>query len=216
MAFTITSLIAQPELSLVERATNMTSTISASPGTYGLSAPIASSMSDAAAAFEAAVAAAKEAESAYREAVQLKKAAREALEAQLTTYLPMTLANPTVTNGHLASIGLEPRTPRRAFVSPEKPEELVVSVKSNGYAKFKWSRADNTTNTIYTLQQKTQGGDWANVWSGTRSRVELAGYAPGEEVYFRVIATKGREASEPSTVQVIYPVGGAMQLRRVA
>ena len=216
MVFTITSFIAQPELSLAERATNMTSTISASPATFGLSAPIASSMSNAAAAFEAAVAAAREAELAYREAVQAKKAAREALETRLTTYLPMTLANPTVTNGDLASIYLEPRTPRRAFVSPDQPEEFEVSAQSNGFSKFKWSRGENTTNTIYTLQQKTRDGDWTNVWSGTRSRVELAGYAPGVEVLFRVIATKGRETSEHSAVQVIYPVGGNLRSRRAA
>ncbi|MCE9558456.1 MAG: fibronectin type III domain-containing protein [Armatimonadetes bacterium] len=210
--FNLTSFNKQPDIPYKDNSTAVSNTISGAPTTFGLTSTIATAISTAAASYETAMDNLYTAETAYRAAVADKETARLALETKWATYVPMMYANPTVTNGVLGSIGFAPKSARGPFVEPIQVTAFTVNAINNGYAKFKWDRNGNNAATVFVLEQKSGTGDWLRVWSGTRSKVQLTGYTPGVEVFFRVFATKGEFVSEPSDTQVIYPSSGIGEL----
>ncbi|MCE9559831.1 MAG: fibronectin type III domain-containing protein [Armatimonadetes bacterium] len=181
-----------------------------------MTATIAGQITAAASNYEGAYKDLIAAESAYRSAIEAKDAMKEAFGNVFSQYLTQSYGMPSVTNATLASIGLDPKTVRGPFISPTTPLDFFVDVFSNGYAKFRWKRNGNTSSTVFIIEAKIEDGAWNLIWSGTRSKVELSGFAPGTEVSFRVYATKGDENSSPSNVVVIYSNGGSGELQIAA
>lgn len=190
-----------------------TSTIALSPVSFGLTATIASQLTNAASAYETSYQTLLSAESAYKKAVEEKNAERARFADLYSKFLSQSYATPSVTDASLASIGLDPKPVRGPVTSPVTPLDLLVDAFANGYAKFKWKRNGNSNATTFNLEAKTEDGVWDLIWSGPRTKLELSGFAPGTQVAFRVYASKGDEQSAPSNIAVIYEEGGSSELQ---
>jgi hypothetical protein len=193
-----------------------TSTIAASPASFGLTATIAGQLSAYASAYEASYQNLLSAESAYKKAIEEKNAEKARFAELYSRYLTQSYATPSVTDAALASIGLDPKPVRGPVTSPTTPLDLLAEAFSNGYVKFKWKRNGNSNATTFNVEAKIEDGAWDLIWSGPRTKLELSGFAPGTQVAFRVYASKGDEQSAPSNIAVIYEEGGSSELQFAA
>lgn len=211
-SYTVSELNRLSDVLYKSQAELIVNGISLSPTTYALTAGISTELSSAYSQYDTALQAVLLAELNYKAAVQAKDLKRKALADKFSDYLPICYATQTVTNDELAQLGLKPRVPRSGTLPPQIPMDLVASIITGGVVQLKWKRNGNTSTTTFVVQKKVEDGAWENAWIGSRSKVELTGYAPGVMVTFRVYAVKADEQSVPSNVAVIYDDGGAGEL----
>lgn len=106
-----------------------------------------------------------------------------------------------------------PERTRRGTRSAALPVSNVVATASAaGLVTIQYSRGENPESALFMIQESRGDGNWANVYSSTRTRVKLSGYTPGETVYFRVITFRNGTQSAPSGFGVIW-VGKGQQTK---
>ncbi len=196
---------------LANEATELAAAISASPATFGLTVPIATSISDAAELFVTSLTDWHSAQNAATNASYIKTSQRESLLSTLSAYLNLMYATPTVTGSAITSLGLAPRSETRTPVIPFQPQDLLATPFADGTVKLTWGRGDNKYGVVYQIEAAgADATEWTMVQSTTKAKVTLSGMNPGTPMWFRVRSTKGTLTSEYSFVAGIYiPAPGA-------
>ena len=202
---------------LANEATELAAAITASPTTFGLTVPIATTISDAAEVFVTSLTDWHAAQNAVTNASFVKTSQRESLLSTLSTYLNLMYATPTVTGSAITSLGLAPRSETRTPVIPFQPQDLLATPFADGTVKITWSRGDNKYGVVYQIEAAgADATEWAMIQSTTKTKVTLSGMNPGTPMWFRVRATKGTLASEysfPSGIYIPMPGGtGTLEL----
>ena len=159
---------------------------------------------DAANDFAAALTASNAAKDFAAGEVILKDEQRAVSEGVLRELCQMILANPSVSSGLKSQLGLNV-TPTPYGPVPV-PTEFSALAMSNGGVSFLWNRNGNPSTTTFALEAKYgTSSEWVLVTNTTKTRLTLGGFTPGDQVTFRVTASRGGETSLPSTEVLIYP-----------
>lgn len=183
----------------------MAATITGAPATFGLSAPQAASMTNAAEILVDANLGVIAAKNALLTARNAQTEAHQTLISTFNTLLNLSYADPAVSDSTLNSIGLDSRTTTRTPIVPQQPQSLEVVPNADGTVAVSWEAGENKYGVVYELQAgSTDSTEWTTVASVTRRNVVLSGFAPGVTRWFRVRATKNGIASEFSFTEGIY------------
>lgn len=203
----ISELYRLTESSLADELTFLGTTIAGNPTRYALTAPIATSLSDAAEAYATALAEQETARAAFVEAVAAKTDLRASALELFAAYLNVVYAAPTVTDTDIASLGLAPRSSTRSAVVPQQPLGLVATPNPAGTVFLSWERNGNPYSVQFVIEAKVGTGEWEIAAMTTKAKITLENYVPGQEASFRVYAQKNELESSPSNVAVIYEGG---------
>lgn len=91
---------------------------------------------------------------------------------------------------------------------PSEPTNLMVTAKVNGEHDLKWNRNGNKQNTIFVVEEQTEGSDdWKYVTSVSGTKCTCTGQTPGVQIAYRVTATRKNQSSPPSNIAVVYYKG---------
>lgn len=136
--------------------------------------------------------------------VSTKDAVRAESEAVLRELCQMIANNPAVSNTLKGELGLNVTPSSAGPVAV--PENLNAVPYSNGDVHLSWNRAGNTSTTAFSIQaQYGVSTTWVQLGATTRSKIVLTGFTPGDQVKFRVFATRGGVSSSPCAPYTIYP-----------
>lgn len=125
--------------------------------------------------------------------------------------------NAAVTDVMIAQAGYAVYDTGPTPVVPQQPLDLLVEAFSDGYIKAAWDRNGNPSGVVFNIETREEGSsEWVIAASTTRSRLQLPGFAPGQQVWFRIRATHRDLVSAPSNEFAIYPSGGSTQLQIAA
>lgn len=166
--------------------------------------------------FDSAILDFEAAKAAFAAASDAKAAARQSLLSSISV-VTRDIYGGGVSDSMVSAAGLEPRDAVRTPVVPLQPTELMVTPFADGTVQLKWNRNGNARNMNFIVESAVDGESWAIVNSTSKSRITLSGYAPGNEAFFRVRATKDGDVSEPSNTEAIYlPTPSATSLKVAA
>ena len=199
----------------------LTNQISSGLGTgatnpYGVPAEQKTALTTTTLALNAMNAVVENAKAAYHSAVRNREASRAACASAAATVARTVYANPAVTPGMVAALGLSPRSRSRARILPFPPVEVTVTPVAAGDLLVKWNRGANARGVNFVVEAQTGTGEWAFVGDTTATRLTLSGYAPGSTLSLRVSASKNGTVSTPSAAVAPYPVPAAAPLRLAA
>jgi len=189
--------------------------VAANPAAVGLTPAQVAELESAADAFSAAYATSEAAKGLLAGLIGEKDEERMNSESVARELCQMILANPAVSTAVKGQLGLS--ISPRPFPVVSSPEGLCANAFANGTVLVKWNRAGAPFSTTFTLEARVgTSKTWVLVAATSKSRVTLTGYKPGEQVLFRVQASRGGKTSPPSNVAVIYPGSFAAPVRHVA
>ena len=140
----------------------------------------------------------EEARALLRQVVTDREGARKLAAEAASGIANMVYANPAVTPGMIASLGLQPRSTSRTKVVPETPLRLTATPQPTGAILLEWDRNGNAPGVNFLVEAKLGAGEWGLAQDTTATRVLLAGFAAGAPVVFRVSASKNKTTSEPT------------------
>ena len=160
-------------------------------------------------AYDALVAA----KAAYEAAVQTKEFERSRMINDIRPFVGQFQSMPGIPKAVYADMDIPAKAKPGPRTAPEIPSDFVATPYATGAVVFSWNRNGNSASTLFSIQESTPSG-WITIWSGTRKKVTLSGYAPGVETLFRLIATRNNETSLPTNTVSIYQTGeeGSVQL----
>ncbi len=117
-------------------------------------------------------------------------------------------ANPQIPEAVYGLLDIPRRGTQGSRGAAITPSNVLAVANVNGSITIKFDRNGNPKSCNFVVQHFSDG-TWLTVASGTRTRYNLTGYPVGVEARFRVIATRGDSASEPSAQAIVW---GANQL----
>jgi len=121
----------------------------------------------------------------------------------LRRYGQMILHNPAVSNTLKAQLGLTV-TPS-PFGPVQVPTNLVANGYQTGVVELRWDRAGNSKTTMFAVEARyLNDPEWTLLGNTSKTRFTSDGHAPGDQVSFRVTATRGDNVSAPSTPYILY------------
>ena len=165
---------------------------------------------------------AKSAAAAAKAATKAQKTNRTIAAAAIRAQNKRIQLQAGVPDNLLLELGLpvhqKPGTP--GTVVPVRPATISAKPHVSGTNMVKWAASGNKPNTIYVVQAMTpapgvklpfangvpQVADaaWNYVTSVSATRFAHNDCAPGQTMYYRVIATRGTKQSSPSEAVVVY------------
>lgn len=116
-------------------------------------------------------------------------------------------ANTAISDDSLILLGLPPH---EGYPQPPlaAPQNLKVSVSASGTNSLRWKRNGNDEATIFVVEARNStSAPWETVGGGTRATFKHTDQTPGQTMYYRVLATRDGQTSEPSNVAVAYGQG---------
>ncbi len=141
----------------------------------------------------------------------VKNDQKENVIAVLRQYGQMILNDPTVSNSLKAQLGLTV-TPT-SYGPVQTPTDLVANGYQTGVVELRWNRAGNAKSTMFAVEaQYLNDADWVLLGLTSKTRFTTEGHAPGDQVKFRVTATRGGNSSAPSTSYILYGGSDAVAL----
>lgn len=154
-----------------------------------------------------ALATAEDSKNAYRAAIADKDVAIATAIKTVQPLIAKFQADPNLSPGLLAILGVVPRTPGGGTREVTLPTNLMADVNAvAGQVTLTWDPNGNAPRTRYKIEAApTAAGPWSLVYVTERKRVVLTGYAAGETVYFRVFASRGGRNNGPTNLVAIYP-----------
>lgn len=202
---TIRDLYQLADSTLATKLTYMAGVVTATPSAFGLTAPQATAMSDAAETFTGLITDNEAARAAAEVAMAAKTDGREEALSTFATYLNLMYATPSVTDASIISLSLAPRSTNRTPAALATPADFVVTPFADGTVKFKWGKNGNAYGVTYVIEHAdADAGNWTPVVSTTKTRITLSGYTPGTAAWFRVSATRNGDSSLPTAMEGIY------------
>lgn len=184
--------------------------------TYGLTLEQTEELESAAFKFNTAINDLSAAKQAVRAAAEYQNAARQRLLAALSSCAGTMYINPSITDDLVAAAGFPPHETGRTHHSPHIPLNLEVMPFVNGRVKLKWKKGANRYGAVYVVEARIGDEDWKIITHATRPEVTLSGFEPGQEVWFRVYASRNGQVSVPSQSVVIYPKKRAAGIKQAA
>lgn len=139
------------------------------------------------------------------------KTDRAAMVKLMRTYNKRMQSSPNITNQKRADIGL-PIPGGSTTVTPKVVTQLIAAPFSNGSVKLSWNRSGNARTVVFVIQSSSDAVEWEYVGNTNKVSIELTGFTPGEQQFFRVVATREALSALPSEAVVIYPSGGTQSL----
>ena len=189
---------------LLQVANQAHTTITGDPIGYGIQASQLTALNTAKTTLDTTI----DGYTAARAALAAAAEARDAARADTITALSnigATIYNYSpVTNEMIAAAGYAVRDSSPSIVIPTEIANLVAVPNANGSALIKWSRNGNPYSVQFSVEWRTEEGEWQWLASPTRTRVTVAGVTPGVTRYFRVTAIRGDLSSFPSEQVVVY------------
>lgn len=183
---------------------------------YGLAPASVDAMAATGTALAAANVSMIAAKAAYRSAVDLRDAKRLACASAVSGIANQVYSNRSVTPEMISALGLSPRSTARTRHQPKTPIELTATPQPDGGALLKWAANGNVRGTTYSVEARTEGGEWRLCSNTCRCRLSVGGLTPGAPVSFRVIASKNEALSEPSAPTTVYAPLATPALRLAA
>jgi hypothetical protein len=164
-------------------------------------------ISSAQGAFIDALTSVEGAKSTYKAAVADKDAAETSAIQTVQPFIARFQANPNLTPGLLATLGVVPRNPGRTHREVSLPTQLQASVNAvAGQVTLSWDPNGNPSYTQYRIEAApSPAGPWSVVYVTERKRVTLTGYEAGNSVSFRVYASRAGKTNGPTNIITIYP-----------
>lgn len=88
---------------------------------------------------------------------------------------------------------------------PVVPLDLTVTADAGGSNELKWKRNGNKQNTIFVVEYQAEGEtEWKYLTSTNETKFTHAGRKPGQQIAYRVKATRAGQESVYSNVAVAY------------
>jgi len=147
------------------------------------------------------------AKAAYKSAIADKDAAEAAAIRTVQPYIARFQASPNVTPGLLATLGVVPRRNGGGSREVMLPTNLLSTVNAvAGQVTLSWDTNGNPRRTAYRIESApSPAGPWSIIYVTDRKRVTLSGYEAGNQVSFRIIASRAGVTNGPSNITTIYP-----------
>ena len=174
---------------------------------YGLTETEVQNLDDANALFGTDIQIAIDRENARKSAVAAKDEDRAVVLEGITTIAAKLYANPAVTDKMLTQAGFAARPAFGGRTTPQQPTSLTANAFSDGRVKLAWNRNGTSRSSVFTIWAKGDTGDWTPVSSGTKTRVTLEGFTPGQFTTFKVTASVNNQTSAASNIAAIYDTG---------
>lgn len=194
-----------------------TNTISTATGTYGLPAPTVAALNAALDAFESGITVATNQYELAKSFTVVKDEAKADALAKFRSAVRQIQGNPAITNAQKAEAGLPVHSTSHAPVPSYTPTALVATADVLGNVLLKWNTGANKQGTIYQIQSAPDAsGPWTVVESTQRKSFKLSDQPVGETQWFRILATRPRSSSMPSTPVSIWNLGGSVELKVAA
>ncbi len=104
----------------------------------------------------------------------------------------------------LATIGWSVKKTATPMTPPEACYSLTVEKEGKGWLSLSWKKADKGGKpSAYTIEKRTQEGDWEEVGSAVETKKDLVDQPRGLPIYYRVVGFNKAGTSAPSnTVEV--------------
>jgi len=183
--------------SLKETATNNQAALMLTPGQL---ADIQSVADDLAAAHQEVEAA----KAALRGAIEAKDGLMEDADHIMRTYLQMIASNPAVTPELKARMSID--VVRASAAPVVSPRDLTVDPVATGETHLKWHRNGNARSVQFIVEQRVgDSAKWHLAGVTSKTRISLRGNRVGEQVFYRVRATRGDKTSGSSNIATAYP-----------
>lgn len=147
-----------------------------------------------------------------KSAVAGKNADRATVLAGITTIAAKLYANPSLDDAALTKAGFAPRPVKGGRTTPKTPTDLVATAFSDGRVSLKWGRNGSSQATVFTVWAIGSTGDWHAVSSGTKTKVTIPGFTPGQFQSFKVTASVNNQTSPASNIASIYESGSTVTL----
>ena len=178
-------------------------TVGANTSGYKTTTTKVTAVTTAQSVFDSAILDFEAAKAAFAAASEAKAAARQSLLTSISA-VARDIYGGNVSDSMVSAAGLEPRDSVRTPVAALQPTELMVTPFADGNVQLKWNRNGNASGMNFIIEAAVDGESWTIVNSTSKTRITLSGYAPGNQVFFRVRATKDGNVSEPSNTEAIY------------
>ena len=193
------------DIILGQKSTFIANTITAAPTTFGLTAPEATAMSDAADLYATALLDLQAAEAAFEAAKVARDSQRVALLDTFCGYLNQMYATQTVTDESIASLTLAVRDQTRTPIVPTIPTDVLATPFADGTVKLTWNRNGSAYGVVFTIEMApADATSWTVIGNTTKAKATFSGFNPGTPCWFRVIASKNGIVSDPSFYAGIY------------
>lgn len=189
-------------------AVQINAAMNLSPSTFGATAAQLTALLASSAAVGTDAAAAATAKNAAKVAFDALEASRKTLNANIALLAKQMYAKP-LTDAQVQTTGLQPRDKVRTPHNPITPTAFGATPNADGSVSFVWNRNGNPSGAVFIIESSVEGGPWNAVFSTKRTRISVAGFAPGIETATRIRATNRGLASQPSFEQVIYPASSS-------
>ncbi len=191
--------------------TNLSKNVSDNEVILGVDAGELELIQDGITDFQNSVDALATAKAAYEAAVINKEAARASLIDTMRPFVGTWQSATNIPAEVYELLDIPEKAKPGPRTGPSIPQNLVAMPTGVTGVNFIWESNGNTGAVTYTIQQ-LNGTTWTNIWSGTRKRVTITGFAPGTQTFFRVVAIRNNQTSEPSNTAVIYQLGESSQV----
>ncbi len=176
---------------------------------YGLTETEVEILDAANAQFASAISLAGVLENDRKSAVAQKNEDRATVLFGINTIAKKLYANPALDDSQLTKAGLAPRAAYGGRTSPKIPTNLVANAFSDGRVSMQWNRNGASRSSVFTVWAKGSTGDWTAVASGTKTRMTLEGFTPGQFKSFKVTSTVNNLTSAASNIASIYESSSA-------
>ncbi len=167
--------------------------------------------------FNSGISAADAAKIATKAATQTRLTARKKAVKDARALVKRIQSTPGVTDDVKAKLQITVSSGRRPSVPVFTPATLSAHLQANMSVVLKWTKSGNTYGTGYVVERKT-GTDtaWTAIKTVTAARFVDNTNPPGTDAIYRVIATRGKEASMPSPEASVYPKAASASAAPVA
>lgn len=188
--------------------TNFSKKVSEYEAQLGVDAGELEEIQDAGIAYQEALANVIEAKASYEASVINKNNAKLNSINVNRKYVAQFQAIPNLSEEVFQSLDIPARHTSGTRSAAATPSGLIATAQVNGGVTLKYARNGNSQSTTFTIQQSDdEGATWSNIYSSSKTRVNLAGYTPGVSIWFRVFATRNNTSSAPTQPVVIWANG---------
>jgi hypothetical protein len=191
--------------------------VSAQKTTLNMTAQQVTDLTNLANGYIAQYGAMNTARAAAKSATASKDTSRRTMANSLYSYVKQWRANPAVSDALLAQLLCAPRNNGGgSSTTPNMPTDLTAFANGLGDIQLKWKPNGNKSRTVYLIQTRSSAaGAWTTIDAVTKTSYETSA-TPGEYIAFRLIATRGGKASNPSISVSLWENGNSETLRLAA
>lgn len=189
----------KPDAQLESMGKTAENAITAGGGSYGTSTGQDTALASANTAFGTALTGLSAAKASYKAALQTRDSARADLVSALRSIGTTIYADPAVTDQMIADAGyaVHDTTPEKH--SPVMVEGFSAVPVGEDSVLFTWDRGANTYPCEFVIEGRADGSStWSQVYTTTKARIEVAGFAAGVPYWFRVTARRNNQVATPS------------------